>query len=44
MARNPYISQAVRSEQNLYEDIIIESLKIYGQDVEYLPRTLVNED
>ena len=44
MARNPYISQTVRSEQNLYEDIIIESLKIYGQDVEYLPRTLVAED
>jgi len=44
MARNPYISQTVRSEQNLYEDIIIESLKIYGQEVEYLPRTLVAED
>lgn len=44
MARNPYISQTVRSEQDLYEDIIIESLKIYGQDVEYLPRTLVAED
>jgi hypothetical protein len=44
MARNPHISQSVRSEQNLYEDIIIESLKIYGQDVEYLPRSLVNED
>ena len=44
MARNPYISQVVRSEQDLYENIIIESLKIYGQDVEYMPRTLVNED
>lgn len=44
MARNPYISQTVRSEQNLYEDIIIESIKIYGQDIEYLPRTLVAED
>lgn len=44
MARNFYFSQAVRSEQNLYEDIIIESLKIYGQDVYYLPRDIVNED
>ena len=44
MPRNPYISQTVRSEQDLYENIIIESIKIYGQDVEYLPRTLVNED
>ena len=44
MARNAYISQTVRSEQELYENIIIESIKIYGQDVQYLPRTLVNED
>ena len=41
---NPHFSQSVRSEQNLYEDIIIESLKIYGQDVYYLPRDLVGED
>jgi hypothetical protein len=44
MATNQYFSQQVKSEQFLYEDIIIESLKIYGQDVYYLPRTLVNED
>lgn len=44
MATNHYFSQKVKSEQNLYEDIIIESLKIYGQDVYYLPRDLVNED
>lgn len=44
MATNHYFSQKVRSEQNLYEDIIIESLKIYGQDVYYLPRDLVAED
>ena len=44
MPRNVYFSQAVRSEQNLYEDLIIESLKIYGQDVYYIPRVLVNRD
>ncbi len=44
MATNIFFSQKVQSEQNLYEDIIIESLKIYGQDVFYLPRTIVNED
>ena len=44
MATNHYFSQRVKSEQNLYEDIIIESLKIYGQDVYYLPRDIVNED
>ncbi len=44
MARNIYFSDKVRSEQNLYENIIIESLKTYGQDVYYLPRTIVNEN
>ena len=44
MALNHYFSQKVRSEQQLYEDLIIESLKIYGQDVYYHPRTIVNQD
>ena len=44
MARNFYFSEAVKSEQNLYEDIIIESLKIYGQDLYYLPRDSIGED
>jgi hypothetical protein len=44
MATNPWISQSVRSEQDLYEDLVIESLKFYGQDVYYLPREIVNKD
>ena len=44
MPRNVYFSQAVKAEQDLYEDLIIESLKIYGQDVYYIPRTIVNRD
>ena len=44
MATSPYISQKVRSEQSLYEDIVIESLKFYGQDVYYIPREIVNKD
>ena len=44
MATNLYFSQKVKSEQNLFEDIVIESLKMYGQDVYYLPRDLVGED
>jgi len=44
MPRNVYFSQAVRSEQHLYEDLVIESLKIFGQDVYYIPRDLVNRD
>lgn len=44
MPRNVYFSQAVKSEQHLYEDLVIESLGIYGQDVYYIPRTIVNRD
>ena len=29
---------------DLYENLVIEALKIYGQDVYYLPRELVNKD
>lgn len=32
------------NEQRLVEDLIIESLKIYGHDVFYLPRTVVKLD
>jgi len=31
-------------EQVLIEDLVIESIKIYGHDVLYCPRTLVNKD
>ena len=44
MATNLYFSQGRKSEQTLYEDIIIESLKMYGQDVYYMPREIVNKD
>ncbi len=44
MAKNVYFSGGTRSEQRLYEDLIIESLQIYGHDVYYLPREIVNED
>jgi hypothetical protein len=32
------------AEQNLIEDLIIESIKIYGIDVYYIPRTTINRD
>ena len=35
---------ALATEQNLYRDLVIESIQIYGHDVHYLDRTLVNED
>ena len=44
MATNVYFNTGTQSEQNLYEDLMIEQLKIYGQDVFYIPRTLVKED
>jgi hypothetical protein len=31
-------------QQDLAEDLIIQSIKIYGLDVKYLPRTLSNVD
>lgn len=45
MATSTYFSKFDQSnEQNLYEDLIIESIKIYGHDVYYIPRTLNNID
>ena len=44
MPTNVYFDHGNTNEQRLYEDLIIEQLSIYGQDVYYLPRTLVNED
>ena len=41
---NVYFSQGTRNEQYLIEDLIIESLKIYGQELFYIPRTLVSKD
>lgn len=44
MAKNVYFSGGTTSEQRLYEDLMIESLKIYGHDVYYLPREIVKKD
>lgn len=44
MATNPYFSNKVRAEQSLYEDLIIESIKFYGEDVYYLPREIIERE
>ncbi len=44
MPTNVYFDTGTRPEQHLYEDLIIEQLRIYGQDVHYIPRNLVSED
>ena len=44
MTTNVHFSKGTISEQYLYEDLVIEAIGIYGHDVYYLPRELVNED
>jgi hypothetical protein len=44
MPTNVFFSPSVQSEQFLYEDLIIEGLRIYGQDVLYIPREEVSSD
>lgn len=45
MATNVYFSNFKNSaEQSLIEDLIIESIKIYGLNMWYIPRTLVAKD
>ena len=44
MPTNVYFDTGTKPEQHLYEDLIIEQLRIYGQDVYYIPRKMVSED
>ena len=44
MPRNVYFSQGAKSEQNLYEDLVTEALKIYGHEMYYIPRSMVSRD
>ncbi len=45
MTLNPFFNTYQRtSEQNLLEDLIIESIKMYGQELLYLPRRRGNFD
>jgi hypothetical protein len=44
MPLNPYFLQGSPSEQRLVQDLINEQLKIYGQDVVYLPRQVIKKD
>lgn len=44
MAKNPYFKFGTNSEQNIVENLIIECLQIYGQELFYIPRTLVSKD
>ena len=48
MATNFYFqsgdTSGTTAEQRLVEDLVVESLKIYGHDVYYMPRSFVNRD
>ena len=42
MALNPFFLQGSQSEQRLVQDLINEQLMIYGVEVTYIPRKMVN--
>lgn len=44
MATNPYIRQGNSNEQDLVEDLTIETIKSMGQDMIFIPRSLANLD
>ena len=44
MPTNFYFDTGTTTEKRLYEDLVIEQLKVFGQDVFYMPRTLIAED
>ena len=44
MPLSPHFLQGSASEQRLVQDLINEQLKIFGQDVVYLPRKIINKD
>ena len=42
--RNTYFSHGTHAEKRLYEDLIIEQLKVFGNDVYYMPREEISKD
>ena len=44
MQTNVFLNHAVQTEQHLYEDLVVEALRMYGHNVFYLPREVIEED
>lgn len=44
MAVNPFFLHGSSTEQSLVQDLINEQLRMYGIDVYYLPRKIINKD
>ena len=44
MATNSYFTQGTTGEQDLVGSLVTEQIKMFGKDVYYIPRTLVDRD
>ena len=44
MPTNSYFTHGTSGEQNLVEELVIEQIKMFRQDVYYIPRVIVDED
>ena len=44
MPTNSYFTQGTSGEQNLVGDLVKEQIKMFGTDVYYIPRVIVDED
>ena len=44
MATNSFFTQGTTGEQDLVGSLVTEQIKMFGKDVYYIPRTLVNRD
>lgn len=44
MPLNQYFQNGQKAEQQLFENLIAESIRVYGQDFYYIPRKIVNLD
>ena len=42
MALNNYFQKYDNNEANLLEDLVVESIQVFGHEVSYLPRTKNN--
>lgn len=44
MATNPFFNQKHPGEQQLIESMVIEHIRMFGQDMVYVPREMIKED
>ena len=44
MATNPLFLHGTSDEQNLIQDLVNEQIRMFGSDVFYLPRKIINKD